>query len=221
MNRPSGTAERDALMPRARILVVDDDRLVLATLASGLQRLGYDVTQAVSRAAALEAVAASRFDLAVLDVRLADSNGLEVAQDLRACAPLPVIFLSAFDDRTYVDRAVGEGGFAYMVKPVTPAQLAPVIESVLARCRDMDALRRREDTLRGALARERQVSLAVGVIMERQRVGSREAFEILRRRARSERRRLGDVAAELVAAADTLNALSIFGVDTVPEEGKE
>jgi response regulator NasT len=195
---------------------VDDDRLVLSTLASGLERLGYRVTSAVSGASAREAAATQRFDLAVLDVRLADDDGLELAQQLRAREPLPIVFLSAFDDRAYVERAVSEGGFAYLVKPVTPAQLAPLIESVLARCRDLSASRRSEDTLRGALAREREVSLAVGLIMERQRMSAHDAFELLRRRARNERRRVADVAREVIGAAEALNALGSPTLDVPP-----
>ena len=62
--------------------------------------------------------------------------------------------------------------------------------------------------LEGTQERERQVSQAVGLIMERRRVSSQEAFELLRRRARTERRRIAEVARGIVEAADTLNALA-------------
>lgn len=192
----------------ARVLIADDDRLVLATLTAGLDRLGYQVTPVSTREAALEAHAAREFDLALLDVRLGPDNGLELAQALRATRPVCVVFLSAFNDAPLVERAASEGGLAYVVKPITPEQLAPLLETVLARGRELQTLRSAEDALRDALARERQVSVAVGFVMERQRVSSREAFEILRRRARNERRRLGDIAAELVGAADRVNALA-------------
>jgi response regulator NasT len=193
---------------KSRILLVDDERLVLATLARGLERQGYEVVAVESKAGAVEAFAAQPTDVAVLDVRLAEGTGLELARELAGQYPVPVIFLSAFDDRDYVERAVAEGGYAYLVKPVTAAQIAPVIEMVLARGREFAAMRQSEDHLRSALERERQVSMAVGLVMERARLGSREAFDLLRSRARAERRRVVDVAGDIIRSVEMLNDLT-------------
>jgi len=192
----------------ARILLVDDERLVLATLARGLERQGYEVVAVGSRDTALTAFAAGSFDIAILDVRLGSDDGLDLARELRGLRPVPAIFLSAFDDRDYVDRAVTEGGYAYLVKPVTPAQIAPVIETVLARGRDFSQMRQSEELLRTALERERQISMAVGLVMERSRLGSREAFEVIRARARTERRRIHDVAGDIIRSVEILNDLA-------------
>lgn len=125
---------------RPRILIVDDDRLVLATLQAGLTRAGYDV-QAVSNGH--DALAAchhdTKPDLIVLDYNMPGLNGLEVTRKLRDQGmELPILILSACDEKQLVQEAniVGVNGF--FVKPVESNQLVPSIELNLARS-DPDA----------------------------------------------------------------------------------
>lgn len=201
-------ADRDDAPRRNRILVVDDERLVLATLSRGLERQGYDVACAATPAEAIGAIESTAIDLAILDVRLGNESGLDLARELGTRSTVPIVFLSAFGDSDYVDRAVKDGGYAYLVKPVTAAQVAPVIETALARGRAFAALRQSEENLRNALGRERQVSIAVGLVMERSRIPSHEAFEVLRARARTERRRIFEVAGEIIRSVETLNGVA-------------
>ena len=127
-------------------------------------------------------------------------------------SPLPVVFLSAFDDREYVERGAQEGGYSYLVKPLSAAQLAPVIEATVARSRELAELRESREGLRSALENQRAIGVAIGIMMERFNVGAHDAFESMRRRARSERRRLTHVAAEVVAASENLSK----GLDSPP-----
>jgi response regulator NasT len=86
-----------------------------------------------------------------------------------------------------------------MVKPVNVAQLLPMIATVLARNADLAKLRKTRDQLQTALDQERDVSIATGIVMARTGLDRLEAFELLRRAARSSRRKLADVAHDLIA----------------------
>ena len=84
----------------AHILIVDDDRLVLATLGQGLRDAGYRVSEASDAASALE-LARTKPDLALLDVRMPGTSGVQLAERFVAEYQLPFIFLSAFGDPRY------------------------------------------------------------------------------------------------------------------------
>jgi response regulator NasT len=184
----------------ARILVADDDRLILHTLLSGLRDAGYEVLVADEGEQALAMCAEAAPDLAVLDVRMPGLSGPEVAARLQQQGAVPVMFLSAYGDADTVRQAVAAGALGYLVKPLDVAQIIPAIEAALARAAEIARLRRAEANLAAALSSSRATSVAVGLIMERYQLGSEQAFEMLRSYARSRREKVAEVAARFVGA---------------------
>ena len=193
------------------ILLVDDDRLILSTLGSGLRQAGYTVTEAASGEAALAFTQRQPPDLAVLDIRMSGMSGIELARRLRDTHHVPALFLSAYSDKKMVEDAINEGGLGYVVKPVDVPQLVPAIEAALARSQDMKALGQAKDHLEEALKGGRDITTAIGILMERQGLLQQDAFELLRARARVQRRRLDDLAREIVDAVEALNTMGIKG----------
>jgi len=191
-------------MAKRKILVVEDDRLVLATLVEGLERVGYEVEAVDNGRAAVASVEASDFDLAILDVRMPEMSGLEVAHEIRDRCP--ALILSAYSDVEVVEEAIRQGAVGYLVKPVDVTQLIPAVEAALARGADLRRLAATEHHLNHALNQGREISVAVGLVMERHAVSQKEAFDALRRHARSCRVKLAEVAEQVVAAAETVNA---------------
>lgn len=188
-----------------KVLLVDDDRLVLATLGSGLDQVGYAVQVCASAEEAKRIVAIEAPDIAVLDVRMPGTSGLDLAQVLRDAFGIPFIFLTAYSEAEVVMQAAQHGALGYVVKPVDIAQLVPAIEAALARATDLRKLREAGSQLQTALNESREVSMAVGLLMERRRLDRKQAFELLRTTARSQRRRIGEVAHEMIDAAELLN----------------
>lgn len=188
-----------------KILIVDDDRVILNILAEGLRELGYDVSTAVSGAEALKLAREKAHDLAVLDMRMPEMSGLDVARELKAANLAPFVFLSAFGDESDVRDAAEAGALGYLVKPVDIPQLVPFIEAAMARGREIDLLRSTTEQLEQALRVEQKTRTAVGIIMERKGLDRREAFDLLRARARTQRRKIGDVADELILAVEGMN----------------
>lgn len=198
----------DRSTPRkTRILVVDDDRLVLATLAKGLRQWDYEVAEASSGESALKAALETRPDLVLLDVNMPRVSGLDVAKSLRAKSSIPFMFLTAYGDTDIVKQATEYGAMGYLVKPVDISQIVPAIEAALARGKELVRLRETETQLNTALASSRETSMAIGILMEREHMDRSTAFETLRDYARSQRRKLSDVAEELVSAIEFANHL--------------
>lgn len=188
-----------------KILIVDDDRVILNLLAEGLRDLGYHADTAVSGQEALRRAREAEFDLAVLDMRMPGMTGVEVARALREERLVPFVFLSAFGDEAVVKEAAEAGALGYLVKPVDVPHLVPFIEAAIIRGREIDHLRGTAERLDLALKVEQKTRTAVGILMERRRVDRQEAFDLLRARARSQRRKIGDVADELIGALEALN----------------
>jgi AmiR/NasT family two-component response regulator len=188
-----------------RILVVDDDRLVLSTLTMGLEKDGFATLRAASGEEAVQICQQQRPDLILMDIRMPGISGLEAVQRIHASVDVPVIFLSAYDDVEIVEQAIGQGGMGYLVKPVEVHQLVPEIRAALARATDLSQLKTTEAQLSGALAAERHISIAIGILMERRKLSGAEAYELLRVQARPNRRKLAEVAKEIVDSTEALN----------------
>lgn len=118
------------------ILIVDDHALVRRGL-SYVVKEGFpdaDVVEAESAAAALAAMAASpNFDLALVDVRMPDLDGLELLKAVKTDYPdVPVIMLSTYENAPYVRRALADGAAGYLLKDATPEDLAQAIKVAIS-----------------------------------------------------------------------------------------
>ncbi|WP_333872879.1 ANTAR domain-containing response regulator [Methylobacter sp.] len=188
------------------LLLVDDERLVLATVAQGLSRAGYNVNTAesVDEAEALLA-GGERPDLAILDVSMPGRSGLELAERLYSFDDIPFMLLTAYSDQQIVEQAAACGALGYLVKPVDTRQLVPAIEAALARASELKGLRVTGQQLQNALNSEREISIAIGITMVQYRLGRKAAFELLRKTARSQRRKLAELAIDVINASENLN----------------
>jgi response regulator NasT len=195
--------------PRRLILLVDDDPLLLDYLKTILDHTGYDTLTAESAAEALQRVAEREADiaLALLDISMPGMSGLDLARRLKDHTSVAFMFLSSVDDAETARQAASHGAVGFVVKPVDAARLLPAFESALARADEIRQLRRTEANLNAALAAGRETSLAVGLLMARYQTDRNTAFEVLRDHARSSRRKINEVAEQIVSAEELLNSL--------------
>jgi len=117
---------------KGKILVVDDDRLVLATVTHGLAQAGYEVIDADNGDDAILLARQHRPDLALLDIRMEGMSGFDVAAYLREYLQTPFMFLSAFSDDQTVEQVKALGAVAYLVKPLDVGQIVPTVEAAFA-----------------------------------------------------------------------------------------
>ena len=120
-----------------KLLVVDDERDIIDTLAYALEREGFDVTTAGTGEDALERARGSQFDVVILDVMLPGVSGLDVCRTLRNESDVPILLLTARDAE--VDRVLGLelGADDYIVKPFSTPELVSRVRAILRR-RELD-----------------------------------------------------------------------------------
>ena len=189
---------------KGRILVVDDDRLVLATVVHGLAQAGYEVIDADNGDDAILLAREHRPQLALLDIRMEGKSGFDVAQTLRDAYRIPFIFLSAFSDEATIAQVQALGALAYLVKPLEVGQIVPAVQAAFARLSVVEPVGRvaAVDAVADALADP--VPLAVGVLMHRHSLPRAEALRRLQRMAQEQQQTLAGQAERLLAAVEEL-----------------
>jgi DNA-binding response OmpR family regulator len=188
---------------KGKILVVDDDRLVLATLTHGLLQAGYEVIDTDNGDDAILLAREHRPDLALLDIRMEGKSGFDVAAVLRQSIHTPFMFLSAFADADTVAQVKALGAVDYLVKPLEVKQILPAVEAALARLRSQGA-----PTVGAAPAPAPGVAddipTAVGLLMAQHGLSRTAASAQLQRLAREDGQNEERIAARLLDAAELL-----------------
>jgi response regulator NasT len=165
-----------------------------------LERAGFDVVaEARDGVEAVSLAESESPDLALLDVKMPQLDGIEAARRILDQRPIPVVMLTAFTQRELVARAVEAGVFGYLVKPFRESDLLPAIETARARHAELQAVRAESDSLRDALEARKLIERAKGLLMERDGLTEAEAFARMRGAAQRTGRTLRDIAEAMVA----------------------
>lgn len=120
-------------MEKQKLLIVEDDKSIALGLEYSLSQEGFEVTVCGDVCTAVQALKATRFSLAVLDLSLPDGSGYDVCRAAKQQEDLPVIFLTARDDEGSVVMGLDMGADDYIVKPFRLRELVSRIRSVLRR----------------------------------------------------------------------------------------
>ena len=118
----------------SHVLIVDDEKNIRATLTVCLEAIGCTVTGASTSEAALAAVERTAFELAFLDLRLGDQDGMALLPRLLAARPgLAIVVITAYATIDTAVEAIKRGAVDFVPKPFTPAQIRHVVEQITAR----------------------------------------------------------------------------------------
>ncbi len=113
------------------ILLVEDDKGIVANLTEYLTSEGYSVKSASGQAGAMKLLESERFDLALIDISLSDGNGFAVCSAIKADYGIPVIFLTASSDEYSTVTGFEIGADDYISKPFRPRELVTRIRNIL------------------------------------------------------------------------------------------
>ncbi len=118
-----------------KLLLVEDEFLLATLLQQNLELVGYQMCELVGTGEeAVEQAEKERPDFILMDIRLAGKmNGIEAAREIHQRFQIPIIFMTGYSDEETIARARDLKPLAYLVKPVTPDNIIPVIDSALKR----------------------------------------------------------------------------------------
>jgi len=186
-----------------RILVAEDETIIRLDLRGLLERAGYEVVaEARDGEEAIELARVHEPDLALMDVKMPRLDGIEAARRMLEERPIPIVILTAFDQRELVERAAEAGVYGYLVKPFREQDVVPAIELAKARYEELVAMRADADSLSQALADRKVIERAKGLLMEREQLTEADAFARLRRASQLSGRPLRVIADAVIATFD-------------------
>lgn len=190
-------------MKRKRILIADDESIILMDLREMLNNLGYLVVgEANDGRSAVNMARELRPDLVVMDIKMPDMDGIEAAKLLTEEKIAPVLLLTAYSQEDLIERASDAGVVGYLVKPFRESNLAPAIEVTLARFEEFQAVQKEVDDLTEALETRKLVDRAKGILMDSQGLSEHEAFRRIQKMSMNTRRPMKEIAEAIILTND-------------------
>lgn len=188
-------------MKPLRIVIADDESLHLMSLRTQLETLGHRVVgEAADGETTLQLIADLHPDLAILDIKMPDPDGIQVAEQIMQNQPLPIILLTGYSERSLAERAAEAHVAAYLMKPVSPQELMPAIALATSRFVEFQTLNKEVNDLRDALETRKMVERAKGILMRRLNLNEEEAFRRMQRRSQNENKKMSEIANAVIMA---------------------
>lgn len=184
-----------------RIVIAEDEFLLANNLKTLVESLGHAVVGIADTGSRVIALADDlQPDLILMDIKLPEVDGITAARTIARTRQTPIVIISAFSNRGYIEEAAEAGVMTYLVKPVSQGDLQAVIELTMARSRELAALRREVGDLKQALAQRKVIERAKGILMDRAHLSEGEAFRRLQQMSQQENRPLFDIAQSVITA---------------------
>ena len=202
------TAQPSPTVGRLRAMIVEDDTFVGMGLKKDLERLGHTVVAHASNAPdARLAYGEHQPDLVMMDIRLDNADGIELAAELLKERRCPMVILSAYSEQQLIERAGEAGVFGYLIKPASVESLQAQIEIAVRRFQEQEKVRGEKDELAATLETRKLVEKAKGIFMKRLNLDEPEAHKRLQHESQKRRISLGELAKKIIESEDLLGGL--------------
>ena len=189
-----------------RLLLVEDERVLAAGLATALELAGYEVSRSPTLADARQRIEQNRapYALAIIDLALPDGNGFELVQFLAHYPDTPCLVLGDHDSQPL--SCQHKNILVYLVKPVEAQDLVTAVAGTYQRL-PLAAAGTAAANVGGQAGGNKQhlIAVAVGILMERHHITRQQAAEWLQQQAQQSHLTLLQQATEIVAACERLN----------------
>jgi two-component system, response regulator PdtaR len=182
---------------RLKIIVADDESIIRLGLKGMVSELGHEPYLASNGREALNLARTIDADLALLDINMPLTDGLEAAKVIARKYPMPIIFLTAYGQQELIEKAAQLPIHGYLIKPVNERDLAAAIGVALARFNEQQQARREAEKLREDLETRKIVDRAKGILIDRG-MSENEAYQHLQRRARDNRTSMREMAEKII-----------------------
>lgn len=188
-------------MKKLKIVIAEDEYLILMGMKNNLEDLGYEVVGEVTNGKELVKIVLEKNpDLIIADINLPVMDGLEALRNISQTKFVPSIIVSGYDDEELISKAKDIGVLGYLIKPIDESDLKAAIEIALSRFEDIKELKSELETTKEALESRKIIERAKGIVMERLQLSESEAMKFLQKKSRNSNKKIVDVANEIIEA---------------------
>lgn len=188
------------------VVIAEDEALIRLDLKELLAEEGYRVVgEAADGEAAVALVQELRPDLVVMDVKMPKLDGIAAAERIATARIAPVVMLTAFSQRDFIERARDAGAMAYLVKPFTRSDLVPAIEMAVSRFQELQLLEEQVTDLTERLETRKILDRAKGILQRDLGLSEPDAFRWIQRTAMDLRWSMREVAEGVVRHGPTVS----------------
>lgn len=186
-----------------RVLIADDEEAIRGLLRAHIENQGHEVVgTAENGEEAVRMAAEHRPDLAILDIRMPEMDGIEAANQILEVHPCPVIFLTGYAEEELLSRAEETGAFYYLLKPFRSEDLAPAITLSVARFRQLQERERALAKAKEDLEARKVVERAKGILIDAHGMSEHDAFRTIHFAARRSNKPMVQVAEEIISTGN-------------------
>lgn len=188
-----------------RILVIDDNRIRASVIEEGLLEAGYShVTVITETETLMRCVVETDPDMIFIDLGNPNRDSLEAAFAVSKAARRPIAMFVDRSDAAAMSAAIDAGVSAYIVDGLRKERVKPILDLAIARFNAFFRLQRELEETRSALAERKIIEKAKGILMKGKGISEQQAYDLLRKQAMRQNRKLAEIAEGLVLAAGLL-----------------
>jgi response regulator NasT len=187
------------------ILVVDENRLRAGVIEEALREAGYGRVTTVHEIAGLvRRIEEIEPDVIVIDIESPNRDALESLFQVSRSVQRPIAMFVDHSDRGMIEAAVEAGVSAYIVDGLKKERVKPILDMAIIRFRAFAKLRGERDEAKRALGDRKLIDRAKGILMQQRDIDEPAAYDLMRRAAMAENRRMVEIAQSIVTAAGLL-----------------
>jgi len=191
--------------PSLRILIVDESPVRAAILEEGLREAGYsNVMRIAERTDLLSRVYAIDPDVIIIDLEDPSRDVLEQMFQMSREVKRPVAMFVDQSDTSMIEAAIDAGVSAYVVGSLQKERVKPLLDLTISRFNAFARLKAELDQAKSALAERKLIDRAKGILMKAKGIDEEAAYQLMRRTAMNEKKRIAEIAQSIITAAEML-----------------
>ncbi len=173
-------------MEKLRVMVVEDEYLVLMGLSSIVKELGHSVVaEAMNGEEAVKIAQEKKPDIILMDINLPGIDGIEAANIINKRTNIPTIMITGYSDQESIRRANEASVLAYLVKPVSKRDVQPALEIAVSRFKEIEGLKKEVQQTKIELENRKTIEKAKGIIMKCKDMDEQQAFKWMQQESRN------------------------------------
>lgn len=167
---------------KKRILIVEDESIIRLDLSSIFTENGYEVVgEAGDGEKAIELAFSLVPDLIIMDIKMPKLDGLKASKIISKKIDVPIILLTAYSQKEFVEQSKYANVVAYLVKPISEVDLIPAVEVALHQAEKIKKIRDSVTSAQNELEKRKLVEKAKGLLMEKEGLTENEAYQKIRK----------------------------------------